>query len=201
MDVRAAVQEHDTLSESVLARCNALAVGLKADRVSLGLVRKDAVKLAAMSHGAWFRKRSDVAEALEAAMDEATDQGMALSLPKVREGDPVTLQQARLLALGGKGAVASVPMLDRGLPVGVMLLERAADAEPFTAQDLLMAETIAALVAPGIALKQREERWIGGRVRRHGMDGAKSAAERGVGKRCVCKCRSRGGRGPSQKKT
>jgi GAF domain-containing protein/biotin carboxyl carrier protein len=174
MDVLAAVQEHDTLSESVLALCNALAVGLKADRVSLGLVRKDAVKLAAMSHGAWFRKRSDVAEALEAAMDEATDQGMALSLPKVREGDPVTLQQARLLALGGKGAVASVPMLDRGLPVGVMLLERAADAEPFTAQDLWMAETIAALVAPGIALKQREERWIGGRVRRHGMDGAKA---------------------------
>src|SRR3546814_15320205 len=101
-----------------------------------------------MSHGAWFRKRSDVAEALEAAMDEATDQGMALSLPKVRVGDPVTLQQARLLALGGKGAVASVPMLDRGLPVGVMLLERAEDAEPFTAQDLLMAETIAALGAP-----------------------------------------------------
>src|SRR3546814_1733046 len=137
-------------------------------------VRKDAGKLAAMSHGAWFRKRSDVAEALEAAMDEATDQGMALSLPKVREGDPVTLQQARLLALGGKGAVASVPMLDRGLPVGVMLLERAAAAEPFTAQELLMAETIAALVAAGIALKQREERWHGGRGRRHGMDGAKA---------------------------
>src|SRR3546814_2052476 len=74
-------------------------------RVSLGLVRKDAVKLAAMSHGAWFRKRSDVAEALEAAMDEATDQGMALSLPKVREGDPVTLQQARLLAQIGRAHV------------------------------------------------------------------------------------------------
>src|SRR3546814_10930952 len=114
-------------------------------------------------------------------MDEATEQGMALSLPKVREGDPVTLQQARLLALGGKGAVASVPMLDRGLPVGVMLLERAADAEPFTAQDLLMAETIAALVAPGIALKQREERWIGGRVR---------SEERRVGKESVSTCRS-----------
>src|SRR3546814_10363520 len=40
MDVLAAVQEHDTLSESVLALCNALAVGLKADRVSLGLDRK-----------------------------------------------------------------------------------------------------------------------------------------------------------------
>jgi biotin carboxyl carrier protein len=174
MDVLAAVQEHDSLLESALALCNALTVQLKAERVSFGLMRKDAIKLAAMSHGAWFRKKSDVVEALEAAMDEAMDQGMPLSLPKVREGDPVTLQQARLQALGGKGAVASVPMMDRGMPVGVLVVERAVDAEPFTARDLLTAETIAALVAPGIAMKQREERWVGGRVRRYGMDGAKA---------------------------
>src|SRR3546814_13575597 len=105
MDCVAALQEHVTLAESFRALSNALAVGLKADRVSLGRVRKDAGKLASMSHGAWFRKRSDVAEALEAAMDEATDQGMALSLPKVREGDPVTLQQARLLAQIGRAHV------------------------------------------------------------------------------------------------
>src|SRR3546814_16308693 len=141
MDVLAAVQEHDTLSESVLALCNALAVGLKADRVSLGLVRKDAVKLAAMSHGAWFRKRSDVAEALEAAMDEATDPGMALSLPKVRAGDPVPLPQARLLALGGKGAVASVPLLDRGLRVGASAVERPAEADPFHYRQKLLLGT------------------------------------------------------------
>ena len=174
MDVLAAVQEHDTLTESALALCNALTTGLKADQVALGLVRKDAIKLSALSHGAWFRKKSDIVEAIEAAMDEAMDQGMTLSLPKVREGDPVTLQQARLLALGGKGSVVSVLVFDRGLPVGVLVLERAADAEPFTARDLLIAEPVAALVAPGIALKQREERWIGGRVRRHGMDGAKA---------------------------
>src|SRR3546814_19717934 len=84
--------------------------------------------------------------------------------------------------------ISSVPMLDRGLPVGVMLLERAADAEPFTAQDLLMAETIAALVAPGIALKPRAERWIGGRVRRHGRDGAKArfGQRRPLGKGAGC---------------
>jgi len=99
---------------------------------------------------------------------------MLLSVPLVREGDPILLQQDRLLALAGKGAVASVPMTDRGLPVGVLTIERAVDAEPFDARDLLLAETIAALVAPGIALRRREERWIGGRVRRHGMDGARA---------------------------
>ena len=174
MDVLAAVQEQDTLTESALALCNALTAAMNADQVALGLVRRDAIRLSALSHGAWFRKKSDIVEALEAAMDEAMDQRMTLSLPKVRDGDPVTLQQARLLALGGKGSVASISLFDRGAPVGVLLLDRGADAEPFTARDLLIVETIGALAAPGIALKRREERWIGGRVRRHGMDGAKA---------------------------
>src|SRR3546814_7182716 len=87
---------------------------------------------------------------------------------------PVTLQQARLMTVAGRRSVASVPLLDRGLPVGVLTLERGIDEEEFDARDLLIAETIAALAAPTIALKQREERWIGGRIRRHSMDGAKA---------------------------
>ncbi len=174
MDVLAAVQEHELLNEAVLALCNALAVSQKAERVSFGLVRKDRVKLAAMSHGAWFRKRSDVVEALEAAMDEAMDQGATLALPAAQDANLIMLQHDRLLALVGKGAVASIPVMDRGLPVGVLTFERAIDAEPFDRRDLLFGETAAALVAPTIALKQREERWIGGRVRRYGMDGARA---------------------------
>lgn len=174
MDVLAAVQEHDLLNEAVLALCNALAVSLKAERVSFGLVKKGSVKLAAMSHGAWFRKRSDIVEALEAAMDEAMDQGATLALPAVRDGSSITLQHGRLLALAGKGAIASIPVMDRGLQVGVLTFERAIDAEPFDRRDLVFGEAAAALVAPTIALKQREERWISGRVRRHGMDGARA---------------------------
>src|SRR3546814_5774059 len=84
-----------------------------------------------MSHGAWFRKRSDLVEAIEAAMDEAMDQGASLALPTVREGNPVTLQQARLMTVAGRRSVASVPLLDRGLPVGVLTLERGIDEEEF----------------------------------------------------------------------
>src|SRR3546814_8344556 len=87
---------------------------------------------------------------------------------------PVTLQQARLMTVAGRRSVASVPLLDRGLPVGVLTLERGIDEEEFDARDLLIAETIAALAAPTIAHKQREERRIGGRIRRHSLDGAKA---------------------------
>lgn len=174
MDVLAAVEEHDSFAESAGTLCNALAVALDCERVSFGRVHREAITLAAMSHGAWFRKRSDITEALEAAMEEALDQGATLSVPVEAGSHAITLQQTRLAAFAGQAAVASVPVLDRGLPVGVLTLERAAGAAPFAPHDLLFAETAAALTAQLLAFKLREERWVGGRIRRHGMDGARA---------------------------
>lgn len=174
LDVLAAVQEHDALHETALALCNSLAITLKAERVSFGLVKADAVKLAAMSHGAWFRKHSDVTETIEAAMDEALDQGETIPYPASERSGRIALQQARLAATAGRAGVASLPVLDRGLPVGVLTLERADGAAPFSSADLLFAETVAGLVAPVIALKRREERFVSGRVHQKAMDGAKA---------------------------
>src|SRR3546814_17576964 len=100
---------------------------------------------------------------------------------------PVTLQQARLMTVAGRRSVASVPLLDRGLPVGVLTLERGIDEEEFDARELLIAETIAALAAPHIALKQREERGDSGRTRRPTMAGGQGRTSwRGRGgKDCV----------------
>lgn len=174
IDLLAAVQEHETLQEAGMALCNELSRAIAAERVVLGLVRKDVVKLLTMSHGAWFRKRSDIAEAVEAAMDEALAQGEAILFPGEDGGGPITIQHARLAAAAGSASLASVPMMDRGLTIGVLTLERGADAEPFTADDLLFCETAAALVAPTFALKQREERLVSGRIRGQAMAGAKA---------------------------
>lgn len=174
MDVLAAVQEHEGLHETAMALCNSLAVALKAERVSMGLVRDDAVKLAAMSHGAWFRKKSEIGETIEAAMDEALDQQETIVFPAPEGSNRISLQQERLAVTAGRAAIASLPVLDRGLPVGVLSLERAAGAEPFARDDLLFAETVAGLAAPMIALKQREERLVSGKIRHKAMDGAKA---------------------------
>jgi len=170
MDVLVAVQEHDTLQETSLALCNSLALTLKADRVSFGLVRKDSVKLSAMSHGAWFRRTSTLAENIEAAMEEALDQGEAIVVPASEDSVRIALQQRRLAAAASRSGVASLALMDRGLPVGVLTLERADGTEPFAAHDLLFAETVAGLVAPVIALKRRDERLVGGRIRHKAMD-------------------------------
>lgn len=177
MELLAAVQEHDSLPESTMAFCNELGGALNAERVALGLVKKRAVKLAAISHGAWFRKRSNISETIEAAMDEAYDQQVTILHPDDGEGtagNQIIVQHARLSAASGNGWLLSVPVEDRGRIIGIVTLEREAEAEPFGARDVLFAETAAALIAPTIVLKQREERLVSGRIRRTGMDTAKA---------------------------
>ena len=174
LDVLAAVEEHESLRETTMALCNTVAIAMRADQVSFGLVRDDRVRLTASSHEAWFRKRSNVAEAIEAAMDEALDQGRTVALP-LPEGDTaITLQQARLATASGRHSVASILANDRGLPIGVLTVERGGDKPPLSPQDLIFAEAVTGIVAPIIALKVRDERWLSGRIRRQGMDGLKA---------------------------
>ena len=176
MELLAAVQEHESLEEACMAFCNEVCRILPADRAAVGLVHKDAMKLTATSHGAWFRKRSDLAETIEAAMDEAYDQRAVISLPADEHGPGggIAIQHARLSSVLGSETIASVPFDDRGIAVGVLTLERDVDAEPFSKRDLLFCETAAALIAPTLALKRREARLISGRVREKAMDGAKA---------------------------
>ena len=181
MELLAAVQEREGLDETLLAFVNEMARAVGADRAAVGLVRRKAVRLAAMSHGAWFRRKSELAETIEAAMDEAYDQRLRIVLPHHQEpgnagdgGGAVTLQHARLASTLGSGAIASIPFEDRGILLGVLTLERDRGRAPFSAQELLLCETAAALVAPTIALNQREARLVSGRIRAKAMDGARA---------------------------
>jgi hypothetical protein len=175
MELLAAVQEQDRLDQVVMALVNEACRVLKADRAAVGLVRNNSVKLAAMSHGAWFRKKSDIAETLESAMEEAFDQASTIACPAIDENDPaITLQHTRLATSLGSRALVSVPLEDRGIPVGVLTIERDKESAGFDADDILLLEAVAALIAPTIALKRSEERLVSGRVRSAGMDAARA---------------------------
>jgi multidrug resistance efflux pump len=169
LDLLAITQEHDRLDATAMALCNALATRIGAERVSLGLVRDDQVRLTAMSHGAWFRKKTDISQAIEAAMEEALDQGESILIP-AEGGTTITIQHQRLATTAGRGSIATVPMLDRGMMIGLLTLERAVGDEPFLPADLLLCEAAAGLIGPSIALKQREERWFAGRARTGTVD-------------------------------
>lgn len=169
LDLLAVVQEHDRLDSSMLALCNALAARMRADRVSVGLVQQRRVRLLAMSHASTFKKRSTIAEAIEAAMEEALDQQATVAAPPDARGG-IVLQQQRLAAEAARGGVISFPVFDRGLVIAVATVERAADDVPLEPAERLFVEASLALVGPAITLRQREERWIGGRLRARALD-------------------------------
>lgn len=166
LDILAATGERRGLAASAMALVNALATRLACDRAALGLARRSGVVLQAVSHAADFQKGSRIADALAEAMDEALVQDTTLALPEP-EGGPrrVTVAHRALhTAAGTRGGLASVVLPGPGgKPAAVLTLER--HASPFTADELRLAETVAALTGPVIGLHAAERRWISGRAR------------------------------------
>jgi multidrug resistance efflux pump len=168
LDVLALTEEHAKPEPAAMAVVNELTRHLDADRAAIGLVRhrggNPRVRLVALSHQAWFRRRSGVADTLEAAMDEAFDQNGPVTVPpQALTERAIAVAHAEHARKAGMAAVLSVPLPDRGTVAGVLTLERRAD-RPFAPEALLVAETVAGLVGPVLALKARNRRWVGGRI-------------------------------------
>ena len=169
LDVLAVASEHRKPAAAAMAIVNEVQTALACDQVSIGLVqrrhRAPRIRLLSMSYSAWFRKRSTVAEGLETAMEECFDQNAAVSAPPLDSiARSVAVAHADLVRGTRTSHVLTVPLADADGPIGAMTCERRAADRPFAEADLLMAESIAALIGPVLELKQRNRRWIGGRL-------------------------------------
>ena len=168
LDILAVMAEHLRPEAAAMAVANELQSVLKADQVAIGMIRgartAPRIRLLSLSHTAWFRKRSALAEALEAAMEECFDQSATVATPPL----PAT---ARAIAVAHEDLtrgsairhVLTVPLADEDGPVGALTVLRRHDAA-FTEDDRLVAEAVAALIGPVLELKRRNRRWVGGRI-------------------------------------
>ena len=170
LDMVALANEHDRAEGMATAVANELAARLGASRVAVGLCTRRGVRLMAMSHTAWFKRKTAAARALTAAMDEATDQRATVRLPAPAD-DPGRIQVAHEALRAhwtSEESFITVPMLsDRG-PVGAITVLHPA-VPPENAVRLL--EAVAALLGPGLDGKRRARRWLSGRL----VDGARGA--------------------------
>lgn len=168
LDLVALMAEHTRLEPAAMAVVNEVQRVLAADRVSIGLLKgartSPRIRLLALSHAAWFRKRSALAEGLETAMEECFDQGAAVATPP-----PESLVRAIRVAhdehlrTPPTRAMLSVPLPDETGIVGVLTAERR-DDRPFTDADALAADSIGTLIGPVLALKARNRRLFAGRL-------------------------------------
>ncbi len=77
-----------------------------------------------MFQSASFERKQELGLAIEAAMDEAIDQGVALITPSPPSSSFVAAAQEALAKLNDKAAILTVPIMHRDKPVGAVVLER-----------------------------------------------------------------------------
>lgn len=148
------------LPETAGETVNWLAARHGCSRVGLGLVRRGAIRLEAVSHTAWFDRRSREIDALENAMEEALNQRCPVVLPPI---DPRAIAIAHRDAAGVHAACSVVLPGGSGLGSGVLYLERPAE-RPFTLPEVRALEELARLAGPILETRALAHRWIGGRA-------------------------------------
>ncbi len=136
-----------------------LAMAFNCDRVSLGIVKHNAVRVEQLSNTTQFGKKMNVVRGIEDAMDESVDQRETLRyLPNSDESDgSVTIAHAALSQLSGGVAIMTVPLYAANESIGAVTFERYA-RNPFTQQDAEYAESIASLSIVALEEKRLNSR-------------------------------------------
>ncbi len=157
LDLVATLLEHPGLKQSANAFTTELAARLGCDRVTLGLLDGQRVRLAAVSHSPQFEQRANLMRAVERAMEEAVDQAETVVFPPEHEGRAVVARAHEvLLQESGAGSAASFPLLHGERVIGALTLERPAGSR-FDVPTLEICAAVAAAAGPIIELKQTSE--------------------------------------------
>ncbi|MEO8279285.1 MAG: HlyD family efflux transporter periplasmic adaptor subunit [Ideonella sp.] len=154
-------------ARSLSAAANGLVASLVADhairRASLAWHEAGRTRLLASSNLDLSNPQAELPQRLIGAIDEAIEQGVALSFPAGRgvdgvAADRIRIEQQALQRLVG-GAIATIPLGSDGQPFAALCLERDGDA-PFDADQLARIENILVLAAPALQwMQQGAQRW------------------------------------------
>jgi multidrug efflux pump subunit AcrA (membrane-fusion protein) len=164
LDLVSALLEHEGLAEGGAALVTELATRLGCDRATLGIFQAGKIRIRAVSHSGQFDKRANLLGFAAEAMEEAIDQRAMVAFPAPNEGAAlVSRAHEQLVREAGAGAAASFPLEASGRIVGALTLERPPGFE-LDAPSVELAEAVAAVCGPIVALKLAAERSLAARA-------------------------------------
>ena len=168
LDLLAAIGEQPRLQGMAIAIANDLAARLGADRVSVGVMRRNgSIRLRAISHSASFKHQGRLVDAIENAMEEAVDQRSSVAYPPLPSTERAVTMAHRALTdiirVSGASLLSVVMAGSKGEPVGAITFERHR-AQSFDMDALKLAEAVAALLGPVVELQLRANRLLAGRM-------------------------------------
>jgi hypothetical protein len=160
MDLVVSVVEHEDFHASAMAFVTRLAILLDCDRVSMGFVKKNHVKVGVLSHSTDFGEQTNLAMAIGLAMDEAVDQKAVIQYhSKSEDGSLFTRAHKELEHQFGSGSILTLPLEHNDRTAGALTLERSSD-KPFDSRTVELCETVASLITPVLMVKRQEDRLI-----------------------------------------
>ncbi len=158
VDLVAAGLEHEQFRVAATEVTNELAERFSCQRVSLGFLRYNRVRVEALSHSSRIDQHSNMVRAIRDAMSESLDQATTVVYP-VESDDTVLVTRfhAQLAKAQQGAAICTLPLIKNGKALGALLLERAAD-KPFSAETVEHCEQIGLLLGPVLDTRRRDER-------------------------------------------
>jgi len=173
LQVLAAMEDGDTLEASLRAFANEVQALIRAERVSVALVRHGRLRLRALSQTADPEVRSAEARRLVQAMEEGRVQIAPLNWPATGQtggqaGVAVLAAHAAHAARSGVLGMVTLPLIVGGRIIGMVSAERMTPDQGggvFSPTEQARLESITALCAPMLQLRMREHRLISGRGR------------------------------------
>jgi multidrug resistance efflux pump len=160
VDLVATGLEHEQFKIAATEVTNELAERFSCQRVSLGLLRYNRIRVEAMSHTSRIDQKSNIIQAIRDAMGESLDQGSPILYPVESDNTLlVTRFHAQLSKLHQESVICTLPLIKNGEPVGALLLERF-DGKPFNAKTAEACEQIGLLLGPVLEIRRRDERFL-----------------------------------------
>ncbi|MBI9087205.1 MAG: HlyD family efflux transporter periplasmic adaptor subunit [Desulfobacterales bacterium] len=158
VDLVAAGLEPEQFRVAATEVANELVERFSCQRVSLGFLRFNRVRIEAISHTFRIDQNSNLIRAIRDAMSESLDQGATVVYPAPLEAAVLATRFHAQLANAQQGAaICTLPLIKNGLAVGVLLLERAPE-NYFAAETVEQCEQIGLLLGPLLETRRSDER-------------------------------------------
>lgn len=161
VDLANRLGDEDHFVRAAMLLCGALAARFGCDRVSLGWLDGELVRLQAISNIEKFDRSMAAAQALENLMEEALDQDCEIVVPAPAGSVAVARSHLEYARTQGVGHLLSLPLRVGGQPLAVLTAERRNTA--FDEAQAWELRLIAGLVASRLGTLQQRERGLGAR--------------------------------------
>ena len=162
LDLMALLNAQHRYLAVAMTLCNELASRHKCDRVSLGWLEGEYVKLQAMSHTERFEKKMEAVRELEQTMEEALDQDELIVWPAQENDTRITRDHNTYSDSQKLKFLCSIPLRLAGSTVGIITCER--NNEAFSEEEQRLLSLCAEMAARRLSELKRTDRWFGARL-------------------------------------